>query len=83
MAPRLSPSAVAAIENALREPDASHTVASFRALAEDYNTSLVTIYHHYRRVREGTQVQRSTGGPWRVITWTMERAVMGVLDIRP
>ena len=63
MPSRLSVAAVARIEDALREPDIMVTPHYIQQLADDYNTTIQTIYRHNRRIQANCPVAPRSGGP--------------------
>jgi transposase len=80
----LAPSVVARIEDALREaPDAVPNHEYVQRLAVDFNTTKQTIYRHQRRIMNECPVFPRSGGPRRVITPTVDRAIKQLLDQMP
>jgi transposase len=83
MAPRLTAFTIMRIEDALRDAGDAADTAFCRRLADDYDTTLRTILHHKRRINIGHAPGGRSGGPRKVITWPMERAIKLLLDERP
>lgn len=83
MAPRLSPRAVARIENALREVGRDADRVTIEQLATNYNTSMRTIYYHKSRIERGAPLTGYPGGPTRILPWTMRKAIHMLLEQHP
>lgn len=80
MAPRLSASVVARIEDTLREPGAELDRSYLQMIAVTFKTILATVYYYKRRVELNCPVLKPSGGPRRVLGWEIEQAVKLLLN---
>lgn len=81
MAPRLSATRVARIENDLLEPNMPLTHDYLKMLASSYHVSLQTMYHHKWWVEHDIPPAHFSGGPRPIITWEMTQAIKLLLDV--
>lgn len=80
---RLPPYVVGRIEDALRDPDATINDTYVKQLADNFGTTIQTIYAHRRRIASGRPVTRRLGGPRRIITFHIEQAIRHLLAEMP
>jgi len=76
---RLPPHVVRRIEDALRDPEAIIDPTYIQQLADNFGTTIQTIYTHRRRIATGRPVARPIGGARRIITFRIEQAIRHLL----
>ena len=67
------------IEDALRDPEAIIDLTYIQQLADNFGTTIQTIYTHRRRIATRRPVARPIGGAQRIITFRIEQAIRYLL----